>query len=61
LLNTRSLLAIDYAVAQALPAITEGDAIGWFEHFGIQVRQTIRQLHYEAAVQSSGASKQSAR
>lgn len=40
-LKPRSLQAIDHAVATAIPTINTGDAIGWFEHCGIQVRQTV--------------------
>ena len=39
----RSLDAIDQAVAKAIPTITDLDAIGWFEHCGIQVRHTVEQ------------------
>ena len=37
----RSLDAIDQAVAKAIPTITDVDAVGWFEHCGIQVRHTV--------------------
>ena len=42
----RSLQAIDHAVANAIPTITDLDALGWFEHCGIQVRHTVERLSY---------------